>query len=328
MPAGRTGLLDNIRYSNGPDGLREYFGKMLQNNRLKAIELINDSDIQFSTIYLLREEISGSIEPEALNPLYYKALKTAEKLQAKNPKAVEKELRTADDDTRSVLKWIIKTGNPERCSDHDYLKLLENAAALLVKSFRDTSVLPEIADMIFSANRDGKAVHDLVWAFFEASRPESLYIIAGYLNSPHSRDVELAKKLLCFIPDIENASDVSGPALYNRVILWLQENLPYLYYTGESMYLCNSPRYYEVSYTAKYLLRPVSAENGEPLSPLNGLEKQLASSFDMLTEPLRRQLSDFSQMLYKRNPLQWSTWIRLPLNEQARMAAYITGGLV
>lgn len=328
MPAGDLSLLDNIRYSNGPKGLREYYRSQLRNDRAKALELINDRNLRFSTLYLLRGELYDSVEPAALNPLYYRALEVAGKLTDKNPKDAEKELRAADDGTLSALRWIVRTGYTEIDPDENYKGLLENAAAMLTKTFRDTSALPEIAEMIFAENRNGGLIHELVWAFFEARSPRSLYLIANYLNSPHIEDVELARKLLCFIPDIGSPPGVSGPAVYNRVMYWLQENLPFLYYTGESLHLCNSPRHYAVAWSAKYLCRPVSAENGEPLLPLNSFEKKLASGFNKRSEPARIQLADFSQMLHRRNVWQWNTWIRLPAEEQARLAARAAGGLL
>lgn len=326
MPASPLSLLDNIRLSNGSEGLRNYYSDLFQNKREKALEMVNDQKLQFGTLFLLRHEFSKAAVSVALNPLYRKALEIAAELIGNKGGQTEKAMRSGNEDTSSVLRWMIRTGYIEDDAGKDYEQLMECTAALLTRSFRDTAVLPEIAEMIFARHRSGKLIHELVWAFFEARSPESLLFIAQRLNSPDCREVELAKRLLCFIPAISEHPGIAGSALYSRVLQWLQENRPFLYYTGESLHLCSSPMHYNVSLVAKYLCRPVSVDNGEPLLALNEFESRLSSHFRELPEQLQQQLADFSHLLYRRNIYQWNTWIRLSLDEQATLAARMMGG--
>ena len=327
MPADSLSLLDNVRLSNGSDGLKNYYHDLLQKDREKALEMINDQKLRFGTLFLLRSELLKTTSPDELNSLYIRALKITEELTGKRTARKEKTMRDRNEDTASVLRWMIRTGYHEDHLGKDYDQLMEHSAALLTISFGDTAVLPEIAEMIFARHKNGKLIHEVVWAFFEARCPESLTLIAQRLTSADKREVALAKRLLCFVPAISEYSGISGSNLYIRVLQWLQENRLFLYYTGESLHLCSLPRHYAVSWAAKYLCRPVSTTTGEPLLPLNDFEKELVLHFRELPEQLQQQLADFSHMLYRRNVYQWNTWMQLSLQAQADMAMHRMGGL-
>ena len=327
MPARPLSLLDNVRHSNGSEGLKNYYHDLLQNDREKALEMINDHKLQFGTLFLLKHEFSKAAQAEALNPLYRKALDIIEELSGKDTVKIEKSMRSGKDDTASVLRWMIRTGYLEDDLGKDYEQLIDRSAALLTKSFRDTAVLAEIVEMIFIRQKKGKLIHELVWAFFEARNPESLLFIAQHLISPDSREVDLSKRLLCFIPTMGEQSNIAGVILYGRVLQWLQENRFFLYYTGESLHLSSMPLHYAISWIAKYLCRPISTDNGEPLLPLNEFENNLSTLFRELPERQQQQMAAFSHMLYRKNIYQWNTWMRLSLHEQAELASHMMGGL-
>ncbi|MGI6227216.1 MAG: hypothetical protein ACOYJ1_13280 [Peptococcales bacterium] len=359
MDAGKLGLLDNLRFSNGPEGLKNYFRELLRVDRDSALSVINDNDTRFGTLYLLKSELPEKLVQNDLNPLYRKALDLAGSLTGKVSPKIEGRIRKSGEDTAFTLRWIIRTGLPEDGLGNRYEQLMERAAALLVKSFGDTSVLPELVEMIFERNRRGALLRELVWAFFEARCPESLRLVAKRLESMDKRDVELAKKLLCFIPGISdnaptgatgimtadaagsmkgnmernmaketarnismNAGDgLTGAGLHTIALNWLEENQQFLYYTGESMHLCSMPQHYRVSWSAKYMCRSVSVDNGQPLLEYQPAEIEILSRFENLPETLQKQLADYSHIFYKRNISQWNAWIRLPVKEQAAAAS-------
>ncbi|MGE5615163.1 MAG: hypothetical protein ACM3XR_12255 [Bacillota bacterium] len=346
MYAGKLGLLDNIRLSNGPEGLRNYFRELLRINRDSALAAINDNNIRFGTLYLLKPELPEELIRHDLNPIYRKALELAASLTGKVSPKTESEMRRGGGDTAFILRWIVKTGLPEEGLGGKYEQLMERAAALSIKSFGDTSVLPELAEMIFDRNRRGALLHELAWAFFEARCPGSLRLVAQKLESADRRDVELAKELLCFIPGIAgkpaegavqgsahnipaSAGDRSTGAGLSKIAMdWLEENQHFLCHTGESMQLCRMPQHYRVSWPAKYMCHPVSVNDGKPLAEYQPAEIEILSRFERLPETLQKQLADYSHMLYKRNIHQWMTWIRLPVEQQAAIAATAsdTGG--
>jgi hypothetical protein len=346
MNAGKLGLLDNLRLSNGPEGLKNYFRELLRVARGSALAAINDSDIRFGTLYLLKPELPEKLVQNDLNPLYRKALDMADSLTGNVSPGTESNIRKSGEDAASALRWIIRTGLPEEGLGSRYEQLMERAAALLVKSFGDTSILPELAEIIFDRNKRGALLHELVWAFFEARCPESLRLVAQRLVSADRRDVELAKKLLCFIPGMSNdasgdmagetASNIStgagdrltGPGLYKTALEWLEENRHFLYYTGESLHLCNLPQHYRVSWPAKYMCRPVSPDNGKPLLEYPPPQIEIISRFERLPEPLQKLLADYSRSLCKRNINQWNAWMRLPVEEQVRAASPETEGWI
>lgn len=334
MAVMQVSLLDNIRISNGPDGLRGYFHELYHTDREKLLELLNDRDLQFCSLYILKQDILTDSLQEQLKPLYKRAVEIIEEVSVKTPArraahqamtmaAIEKRMRLDIQSVSPVLEWIVGTGWDNELRLPAYELLMERCTALLLKSFRAGTVMPAIVRQIFNRNRQGKLIHNLVWAFFEAREPDSLYLLAQQLGSTDSRDTELAKKLLCFIPGLEK---VTGAAAYYKAMQWLSENKPYLYYSGESMQMCSRPQYYNVSHEARYLCRPVSADSGKPLSPLQDYEVTLLDGLRKLPQAEQQLLADFSRMLHGRDIYQWNSWIKLPLEGQVEAVADITGG--
>ncbi len=327
MPANPLSLLDNVRLCNGTHGLKNFYADLLKKNKPKAFELINDQYLKFGSLYHLRHECSSPQVLKAINPLYGKVLQLTSELSGWADRHSEAMMRSDGDNTHAALRWMMKTGFDENEPGSGYDQVMERTAALLTKSFHDTEVLPEIAGMIFERNRSGKLIHELVWAFFEAQKPESLALIAQGLNSTDSRDAGLAKRLLCFIPCIRESSGLPMNALHTKAMAWLQENLPFLYYTGESLHLSGQPLLYAVEWNAKYLCHPVSAENGELLSILNPYEDELVKHFEELPENTRMHLADFSYLLYRTDFNQWANWIQLPLVSQISQTERYMEGL-
>ena len=326
-------LLDNLRFSNGPQELKNYFREQYQIDHNKAIELLNDQNLHFGTLYQLKSELDDKTIKSGLDKVYRKAIDIANLLSAqmqnrsaRNPESLERKLRSRDDDTNSALRWIVGTGGLEDGFDSKYELLMERSAALLIKSHGDTTQLPALAEMIFARNRRKALIHELVWAFFEARSPDSLLLLAQRLNSRDSRDAMLAKKLLSFIPGIGDKSVHTSISPYSWVSGWLDENRPFLCYTGENLHVSNKPMPYSVSASAKYLCHPVSINTGEPLMPFLPSEIKKLSAFQKLPEKRQQQLAAFSWMLYRRNIYQWNSWIRLSVNEQSALASQMMGG--
>lgn len=307
-------------------GAGSYYSDLLKRDKSKALDMINSRQLSFGTLFAIRHELSHYAVRQELDEKYQKALKITADLTGDKARRLKSNFRSEDVDTASTLRWMLETGGLEDDLGRDYDRLMEFTAALLTKTFRDISVLPQIAEMIFSRHRKGKYIHDLVWAFFESRSVEGILYIAKWLNSYYIKDRELANKLLGFIPTLcpGNAPD---PHAYTRVLIWLQENKPFTYYTGESLHQSSSPIHLTVSRTAKYLCRPISVDKAEPLFPYNDLERKLASDFNNLSDGQQQLLADFSYMLYRRNIYQWNTFLHHGLNEQLELASRLRGGL-
>lgn len=324
--SGGIGFLDNIRLSNGVDSLKNYYHDLLMNNNEKAAELINDENLHYCSLYVLQPELETFDLKERLNDRIRAALRITRDIAARDSEDMDTLTKGQNIHTLSVLKWILGSGYADDGLSGGYEAVMEQTAILLSRIYRDTELLAEIEEMIFSRNRKGLFVHYLIWAFFEARSPYSLSLLANRLCSQERSDIDLAKRLLSFIPAIAADSGAEGITLYMAAAGWIQENQPFLYYTGESLHQTGNPHHYDISREAKYLCSPVSAEDGSFLRAAADNERSLARTFNELDNDSKNLLSDCSYLLYRRNVHQWNTWMQLPVEGQIRLAAAVMGG--
>jgi len=314
-----TSLLDNVRLSNGPECLRNYYAGIAAIDPQKALELLNDPGLSFAALYVLRNDLKAFTSRTALEPMHYTALKLTDLLSAGKDRKTEAAIRSGGSNTKAVLYWMMHTGYRDERLGESYDALMDSIAALLVKSFKDTSSLPDIIDLAFMRHRAGREIHDIIWAFFEACSPESLFYIADRLDSGNSADVALAKKLLHFIPSVSEGK-LDDASLCISVRQWLSDNLPFLYYSGESLNLSPQPEYYILSLACKYLCHVVSSKTGQPLQAIRHTEQQHLQAFCSLPYHIQLKLSDFSYALYRTNAYEWNLWITLPVTQQIAIA--------
>ncbi|MGV8982748.1 hypothetical protein [Clostridium sp.] len=218
-----------------------------------------------------------------------------------------------------VLKGMFDRGVAQNGQSNDDDEFLDSIATLLIKTHKDNTILPIIVDMIFFRNRKGLFTHDLIWAFFQAREPNSLMLIANYLCSEEVNDVKLACKLLEFVPSIDmtiRGSKNQYVAFFN----WLNENYPFLYFTGESFQRTSKPIPYIVELDAKYLCRRVSLYTGKPFMPYTVKENNLLGYFNNLDEDNKLLLSIFSLRIYYENIYLWISWINSSITKQISIA--------
>lgn len=331
MPAeisnsGGIGFLDNIRLNNGIDSLKNYYHELLVNSNEKAVELLNEDNLQYCTLYVLQHELETFDIKERLNERNRTALRITNAIAARNSEAVGIMTKGHNLHTLAVLKWMLGTGCMDDGLSGGYEAVMEQTAILLSRTYRDTELLDKIEEMIFTRNRKGLFVHYLIWALFEARSIYCLVLLANRLLSPVKSDVELAKRLLCFIPAIAENNGVEGMTLHREAADWILENQHFLYYTGESLHQTGNPRHYDLSREAKYLCSPVSIEDGSFLRPAGENERSMTDAFSKLDNEHKRLLSDCSYLLYRKNVHQWNTWIKLPIKGQIRLATAMMGG--
>lgn len=314
-------LLDKTRFEDGREKLTNYYNKLAKKDLKMAVDLINQESLSFTTLFLLQPTINAldifenlsirnkiafdlisetTIDKEPVNSTYL------------SPKHVQKVF--------SVMKWILETGAPDDGLSDKFDELLDTSAAVLTKEYKDWSVLPVIADMIFKRNRRGFFIHDLVWAFFESREAKSLVLIGNKLQSEEPKDVELACKLLSFVPGIEDKDNNRVDDKYSAFTNWIEENIIFLRYTGESFQLTRRPVVYDVNLEAKYLCKMVSIDTGETLKALNGKECELLDEFKILDIDNRKLLSAFSLAMRRNNLKLWDEWMRNPIIDQLRIA--------
>jgi hypothetical protein len=133
--------------------------------------------------------------------------------------------------------------------------------------------------------------------------------VAEGLLSKDTRDVVLARKLLKFIPSIDD--DAMDPAAqYRCVKKWIDENRPYLRYTGESSQADCDPCRFEISHMSRYL------QKDDGMQALSVREQALKDGFLALDPEMQARLGEYSYRLRRQNPAEWNRWIGSPLQEQ------------
>jgi len=305
--------------------LRQKFRKNTEQNRQKSLSYMNSENFSFPFLFALIPEIETLNLYENLCPRNIIALKTcAGKLDNQNLGNRVNSLMSEDDNMEhQALKWMFTTGINWNGSDEDYdmyNAVLDAAAALLIITYKDKTILPAVADLIFKRNRKGLLIHDLVWSFFQAFDPDSLSLVADYLLSSKKKDVELACKLL----HLQKPEDMEKRAvkrkIHNDYLLWLNENSPYLYLTGEHFQLTSDPNPLNVDLDAKYLCKKISPKNREPLAPLTENEIVCLRQFREASEPEQEILSKYSRKIHEQDIHSWNQWIKKQLNEQLNIA--------
>jgi hypothetical protein len=220
----------------------------------------------------------------------------------------------------SVLKGMFERGVTQNVHSNDNDEFVDAIAAILIKVHKDKTILPIIVDMIFFRNRKGIFTHDLIWAFFQAREPKSLMLIANYLSSKDVNDVKLACKLLDFVPSIDMTMGRNSKDKYVAFFNWLNENYPFLYFTGESFQRTSNPKPFIVDLDAKYMCRRLSLYTGKPLIRYTEKEKNLLGYFNMLDHDNKLLLSTCSFKIYYENIYLWTSWINHSIIKQISIA--------
>ena len=314
--------LDKVRFDRGNSNLSNYFRKILVKNPPKAMELLNEDNLSFPSLFILFPQINKPHITRHLNLRNKAAMTVTKAILSKDFSNFNR--HTRDIDVPEILRWILQTGKDDNLARSEYIDIVDSCAILLVREYKDDSILPVLRDIIFNRYRQGLFIHDLVWAFFECRNPNCILILAEGFNSNDIKDVELTKELLKFIP-VVNCNNLPKELLYKNVRYWLRDNLPFIYYTGESFQQMPNPSPFDVSLGAKYLFRKVSSD-GNIEGTLSEDEKQLLNTFDSLDVNSRILLSSYSFVLHNQNIYWWNNWLHSPVEEQIRIFSAKLGG--
>ncbi|OPZ87595.1 MAG: hypothetical protein BWY74_03364 [Firmicutes bacterium ADurb.Bin419] len=317
--------LDEVRTSRGSHELSEYFIKLVRSDTAKAIRLINEDHISFPSLFLLKPQIDRTPVSRYLNNRNKNALMLTDAITSKNFWRFSHVSRIIGNDTPSILKWMLVSGKDENGLISRYDEILDSCALILVREYRDNSILPVVKEIIYDRNRKGLFDHDMIWAFFESRDPNCIMMLAEGLNSSDIKDIELSKKLLRFIPGINNNNSPEDMQ-YINIFYWLRDNYPFLYYTGECFQQKPDPSPFEVSLPAKYLYKKVSVDNGRIESTLTEDELRTIEQFNSIDEKSQLLLANYSFILHSRNIHMWSNWIHYPISEQLKIASARLGG--
>lgn len=320
---GSTNQLDIIRLEHGVDGLKDFFCRFAVTNPDRAINLINRNDLSYTSLFILRNDISSLDLYKQISPERRRVLDITNAILSKNSLNTKRLLCCNRRITSDILQWILGTGFYDDGLDNQYEELMDITSILLLKNYRVKTVFLIITSLIFNRNKKGLFIHDLVWAFFECCDPYSLLLIADHFNSNEYKDVELACKLLNFIPGIRPENSFN----YSIFLNWFRENSLFIYYTGESFQQKPNPKTYALSLEAKYLCKAVCPNTGITIIPLTKTEAELLKNFIQLNYVTKLLLSSYSFSLHCRNLHQWNEWLTQPLSIQLNTAKTKTGGI-
>lgn len=317
------GPLERLRRTGGTGMLKNRFAGMLRRRKSDAVRMLNDEGLSFGTLYALRPEIEKAGIAGELSEKNRAALEICGKI-AQDPKLLASGgIDYGDQTVHSAFLWMFQTGARDDGLGEAYDEALDLCASVLLRRYRETAILPELVDLIFRRNRKRGYLHDLIWAFFESRDPGALRYIAKYLRSENARDTELAC-LLLHLPRA-GSSMREKANLYRSYLNWLDENKPFLYFTGESLQSSNQPEICGVDLGAKYLCKNISPRSRRPADPLTQQEQESLSCFARTKEPDRAILSSYSRRLHDKDPARWEQWIHSPVEKQIETAKGETG---
>jgi hypothetical protein len=336
--------LDEAWRQGGIPAVRKVFDALAAQDASEALGSLNDMRLGFPIFFILLDDMIRFKMTDSLRTRNRAALYIcAQKIRRLQPYVPT---RRPDDETLyGTLRWMLDTGigwdGPSRQRD-DYDSVIDYAAALVIGSYEDTEVLPEVAELIFRRNRQGHFVHDLIWSFFQAMNSDALEHVAGFLNSSYPADVSLAKKLLGIdadkkryrmdsgqdteLSDHMEAQTVSSDRSRSGSFLeWLRDNKPYLYLTGEQLQMTSTPKHFDCDMEAKYLGKEISPKRRTPLIPLTEDEAECLNRYRTTNPADQGILAEYSHKLRRRDKREWQAWLSKQIAEQVFSARNETG---
>ena len=318
--------LERLRTEEGEARCREVFEQVCRQNRYRASMLLNDSQLTFPTLFLLYPQIQPRKQYLRLNQrgrqLIY-ILSEIEKDHSGNGKLPM--LARKNRMTHDILLWAVRTGYRYDGSDQ-YDTAMDLFICVLLTSYRETQVLPYTEHLIFERNREGKNLHDLIWAYFHLHDPVVLRRMSEHLRAKDPLEVELARALLGTEEICPDCRD--GQAQCNSYQKWLSENDPYLFFTEENLQYARNPEICRVDESRKFLQKSTDDYEPHPLEHLSEKEADRLKEFKKLDRKDRHLVCCFSQNIRKRDPAAWRDFMDASMDKKLDQAKTEMGDLV
>ncbi|MFX1518206.1 MAG: hypothetical protein ACFFC6_18060 [Promethearchaeota archaeon] len=320
-------LHNTLRFEMGLEKLKELFNDLASKDKEELIRQLNNEDLHFPTLYILYNEIIESGILNKLNERNQLSIELLNNFKSFKPKNKDDLISTLHHFNISydvelahfVLKWIFMTGSSVLTLDDNYTTFIDIVAVLLLREFRDYTILLPTIDLMFQRDEEEIDTHNLIWAFFEANEPKSLSYIASRLRSKKPKERELARLLLEFVPGIDLNID-DGTVQYSAYQRWYEENGHFIYYTGQTRNQTSIPVRYKVDYKAKYIGHFYSIDSEKISDYLSNEEIQIITIFESVDEDKKIRLADYSAFLRNTNPIVWKDWIHKPIETQLKEA--------
>ncbi|MDF2685946.1 MAG: hypothetical protein K0S55_1127 [Clostridia bacterium] len=224
--------LDQIRLRDGVDRCRDVLYQVWRNNRRRTAALLNDPEMTFPCLFILLPQIKSL-------RLYY-LLNNRNRIaagivgQIVNARASGTDYLLYENRTvHSVLRWMLETSGDEENLDDDFRQVLDIVVSVLINTYQDKNVLPNVDELIFRRHKAGRNIHNLVWSLFRIKDPDVLKLVAEHMRSSDPEESEFACCLLNIKASKQTEENTDNQKLYEDYLRWFEENKPFLYFTGE-----------------------------------------------------------------------------------------------
>mgnify|MGYP006924659221 FL=1 len=311
--------LDQIRIYEGAEKCRAALNEAFRKDVRLTVNLLNDRRLIFPCLYILREQIEALHIQRYLSPRNMIAIRIANQIRGSEASGTDY-LSSRRDLVYPVLKWIVETGCDEEIPEDDYEKILDVTISVLINIYRDEDILPLVADLIFKRNRNGRYIHDLVWALFRVHDPRVLKLIAERIRSLNVKDAELAAELLNIDETDTPADKGDHDGRYVGYLHWLEENEPYLYFTEESFQYASKPAFSAVDMERKYIQKGCPSYDKQSSPPSDEDAGENLTVFKQLSDKEQKILSEYSKKIHDKSVSTWKEWLREPVSKQIKTA--------
>lgn len=314
----------NQLYRRSTELLKQSWTEWNLSDRTHAFSLINDPQLEFPVLFLLRDQLETRDAELDLRPKL--ALSQIDHVLLGTESAVADSIESFPDRHDLVvgsMLWILRTGWQNIIST-DYTQVIDRTAIQILHTYHQNWI-KGMTDLVFYRYRNKSQRHYLVSALMETAEPLSLVYQANYLLSDRTIESSYARRLLGFIPEVRHAPD--NRTAFFAFETWFEENGNYLVYTGENNDAVPGGTPFRVHLSAKYLGKVIQAKSGQPIQKLLPEEKENYQAFARLPERSRRTLAERSARIRKSQPEQWRKWIFQQVHEQLESSGTLeTGG--
>lgn len=320
-----------LRLGDDPDAFRRWFRELAERDARQAMRALSDRYLRFPTLFLLLDEIPPLLDTGGFDHPFLAAVRLCELQKAGNTDELTAYLKLQDAEViKQIAKWMLETGYSWNAPDkivEEYDATLDLAVALLICEYKDLTVLPIIAELIFMRANGGRHLHNLVWYYFQSFHPDAIRLIAERLISSNPSERAFTQKLLK-LSDDNNAqvSQASDPyRQYEDFLRWLEENSSAVYFSGQSLQMTSEPEPLKVDLESKYLCKTISPRDRSWTEPLSEQDHICLKHFRQLSDKEREMLATFSSSLHRNNLPVWQQWIALQPSVQVHTAMKLLG---
>jgi len=319
--------INNIKIAEGTEKYKFKIKQLLLSEKELALEYINSTHLTFPRLFDLIPLIDEENLYQELSIRNITALKLCTRILKNKVLSAKLYFLSAENSETNypVLLWIVNSGVEDDGMDDDFDQIVDGACAMLISLYNEKGILEKIIDLIYRRNEKGNFTHDLIWALFSSENTDVLKMISEHLGSENENEVLLSKKLLSnnSPSGLDNSLDDS-----EKTALWLDDNQPYVYFTGQSFNASSNPSHYLIDLAGKYLRKP--RNNADTVqassSPLTETQRNRLLEFEQISEEQQFILAEYASTLYHSSEEKWREWMRFPVQKQLEIAQKSDGG--